>query len=105
MLLVLALGAGLILVTLDRGEGEASGGLPRLRVDPNVVPERVLIALPQLGPARAAAIVEARQEGPFRSLGDLEARVRGIGPATAAVLAPHLRFPLADARSDDPLAP
>ena len=64
----------------------------RLRVDPNLGPRAVLLALPGLGPARVAAIEAARSSSPFRSLGDLDRRVKGIGPATAASLEPHLRF-------------
>jgi competence protein ComEA len=64
----------------------------RLRVDPNVAPRQVLLALPGLGPARVAAIEAARSSSPFRSLGDLDRRVKGIGPATAASLESHLRF-------------
>jgi len=40
-----------------------------------------LEAVPGIGPARAAAIVAGRGEGPYRELADL-ARVRGIGPVT-----------------------
>jgi competence protein ComEA len=65
---------------------------PRLIVDPNTAPPAVLQALPRLGPALVARIVEARQETPFRSLDDLDARVRGIGPATIAALRPYLRI-------------
>ncbi len=64
----------------------------RLRVDPNLAPRQVLVALPGLGPARVAAIGTARGSSPFRSLDDLDRRVKGIGPATAASLEPHLRF-------------
>lgn len=64
----------------------------RLRVDPNLGPRGVLLALPGLGPARVAAIEAARSSSPFRSLGDLDRRVKGIGPLTAALLEPHLRF-------------
>ena len=63
-----------------------------LRVDPNTAPAEVLEALPSLGPARVRAILAAREEAPFTSLVDLDVRVKGIGPAIAADLAPHLRF-------------
>ncbi len=49
-----------------------------------------LLTLPGIGAARAAAIVAEREaHGPFASPRELE-RVRGIGPATAALLAPLL---------------
>ena len=36
-----------------------------------------------IGPAIAQRIIEERGKGPFKSLDDLQARVRGIGEATA----------------------
>jgi competence ComEA-like helix-hairpin-helix protein len=42
-------------------------------------------ALPGIGPARARAIVEARERRPFRSVDELRA-VHGIGPRTLAGL-------------------
>jgi competence protein ComEA len=66
---------------------------PSLVVDVNAAPPEVLLALPRLGPVLVGRIVEGRRERPFVSLGDLDARVRGIGPVTAAALRPHLRFP------------
>lgn len=57
---------------------------PRFSPDVNRAPEHHLLLLPQVGPARARAIVEERaRAGPFASLGDLQ-RVRGIGPSIAA---------------------
>lgn len=55
------------------------------RIDLNRAPAQWLEALPGLGPTRAAAIVAARRDGPFRSLTELE-RVHGIGPVTRARL-------------------
>jgi competence protein ComEA len=63
-----------------------------LVVNVNTAPAAVLDALPRLGPALAGRIVAGREERPFHSLGDLDARVKGIGPATVAALRPHLRF-------------
>ena len=63
-----------------------------LVVDPNTVPTEVLGALPRIGPVLAGRIAEERLRGPFRSLDDLDARVRGIGPATIEALRPHLRI-------------
>ncbi|HEX5138715.1 MAG TPA: helix-hairpin-helix domain-containing protein [Planctomycetota bacterium] len=60
--------------------------------DLNTSPERHLLLLPGIGPLRARAIVEERANGPFSTVADL-ARVRGIGPATTAALAPLVRTP------------
>jgi competence protein ComEA len=65
---------------------------PRLVVDPNTAPPAVFHALPKLGPAMVGRIVAARAVAPFRSIDDLDARVRGIGPATRAALRPYLQF-------------
>ncbi len=62
------------------------------RLDPNVAEVVELRRLPGVGPATAEAIVRSREaDGPFVGPDDLE-RVRGIGPATVAKLAPHLTF-------------
>ncbi|MBN2492739.1 MAG: helix-hairpin-helix domain-containing protein [Planctomycetes bacterium] len=63
---------------------------PEFRVDPNRDPWHRLVALPGVGPQRAAAIVADRAaRGPFRDARDLT-RVPGIGPALVRKLAPHL---------------
>jgi competence protein ComEA len=65
------------------GGGSATPGAP---VDLNTATAAELDALPGVGPATAAAIVQDReQHGPFRTVDDL-ARVRGIGPAKLAQL-------------------
>ena len=63
-----------------------------LVADANSAPLPVLNALPGLGPVLSGRIVEARERGPIRSLGDLDRRVKGIGPVKAAALKPFLRF-------------
>jgi hypothetical protein len=63
-----------------------------LRPDLNLAPERHLVLLPGIGPARARAIAEERAHDPFRSLGDLT-RVKGIGPVTTEAVAPFVRLP------------
>ena len=63
-----------------------------LRIDPNAAPRAVLLTLPRFGGSLADALIRARQERPFRSLQDLDDRVRGVGPATVARLRPLLRF-------------
>jgi competence protein ComEA len=67
--LVLALNGGMV------GAGEDG------RVDINTASVSELTALPGIGPAKAAAIVEERERKPFASVDDLT-RVSGIGERT-----------------------
>ena len=61
-------------------------------VNVNTASENELTALPGIGPAKAAAIVQVRtQSGPFKSLADLD-NVPGIGPATLANITPLVVF-------------
>lgn len=62
------------------------------KVDPNAATVEALEGLPHIGPTLARRIVDARGDGPFRSAEDLRVRVRGIGPATLARIAPYLQF-------------
>jgi competence protein ComEA len=76
------------------GAGAALSG-PALRVlglpvDPNRADTLTLETLPGVGPARAAAIVAAREARPFAASADL-GRVPGIGPKTLARLAGLVR--------------
>jgi competence protein ComEA len=73
-----------------RGPQRVAARPPVLRVDPSTAPAHVLEALPQIGPTMASRIVAERQVRPFASLDDLRRRVRGLGLATMAKLAPHL---------------
>jgi competence protein ComEA len=67
--------------------GDAPAGA---RVNLNSAPAAELQTLPGVGPALAARIVAWRSEhGPFRTPGEL-VQVRGIGPNTAARLAPRV---------------
>lgn len=67
-------------------------------IDPNVAGEEDLDRLPGVGAAKAARIVEDREEnGPFGNVEDL-ARVPGIGPGSVERLRPFLRV-TAGARS------
>jgi len=61
-------------------------------IDVNAASAAELERLPRIGPALAARIVAWREKhGPFESLESLR-HVRGIGPATARVLAPLVTF-------------
>lgn len=79
----------------DTSEGDSPRNTPEpagLRVNPNTATPAELQLLPGIGPARARAIVEERQQrGPFDSVEDL-ARVHGIGPVTVERLRPYVRF-------------
>jgi hypothetical protein len=84
---------GLVMIAAG-GSGHSARRIepaPRLIVDPNTAPAEVLTALPHLGPAMVGRIIAQREKALFRSLEDLDARVRGIGPATAASLRPFLQ--------------
>lgn len=65
---------------------------PTLVVDPNTCPVEVLQALPRLGPVLASRIVTERELKPFRTVDELDARIRGIGPVTLAAIRPFLRI-------------
>jgi len=56
------------------------------QLDVNRASAEDLDTLKGIGPALAARIVQARAERPFRDWADLQARVRGLGPTTAARL-------------------
>lgn len=62
------------------------------RIDLNRASARILTALPGIGPARAAAILDAREENAYQSTKELE-RVPGVGPATRARLERFVEVP------------
>lgn len=65
---------------------------PVLPVDVNLASAAELERLPRVGPALAARLVAWRDaHGPFESVESLR-HVRGIGPATARLLAPLVTF-------------
>lgn len=54
-------------------------------VDLNSADEATLDSLKGVGPVKAKAIADERKKnGPFKNLDDVQARVKGIGPATIA---------------------
>jgi hypothetical protein len=62
-----------------------------LAIDPNRADRGTLEALPGIGAARAAALVEARTGKPFCGPEDL-GRVKGIGPKTRRAVEGWLSF-------------
>ncbi len=60
-------------------------------LDPNRASAEDLTVLPGIGPARAAAIVAAREARPFCEAADLM-RAHGLGPKTVARLRSWLSF-------------
>ncbi|AQT68669.1 ComE operon protein 1 [Anaerohalosphaera lusitana] len=72
----------------------AGGGTPVVedRIDVNAADAESLVRLPGIGPSKAEAIVEYREEArKFERVEDME-DVKGIGPKTVEKLRPFLRF-------------
>ena len=75
-----------------------SGGAPEVSprsfpIDIDRATVKELETLPRIGPSLAARIVAERDaNGPFRSLGSLDKRVKGIGPGLAKVIEPFVTF-------------
>ena len=91
------------------GPRQATGAGGRAAVDVDRADAAALEGLPGIGPALAGRIVAERaRNGPFGGLSGLDARVRGVGPALAARLAPSVTFsgvprpPTADATPSVP---
>jgi competence protein ComEA len=91
-LIVAAMGLALLRRSDHPKSGDAFTVAPTLVVDANTAPARVLTALPHVGPTLVRAWVAARADRPFTSPEDAQSRVRGLGPATLAQIAPYLRF-------------
>jgi len=73
--------------------GPPAGLAPAGRVNLNAANAAALDALPGIGPARAASIVQYRaQHGPFQSVEDL-GRVPGMGAAAVARVREHVAVP------------
>lgn len=63
-----------------------------LKVNINLADEQTLEKLPRIGPVMAKRIIAHRENyGYFTSIQDLQ-EVKGIGPATASQLEPHIIF-------------
>lgn len=65
-----------------------------LLLNPNLATAAELALLPEVGPARAAAIIASR---PYHSLDDLD-RAMSIGPATLGKIRPYLTLDSDDGR-------
>jgi hypothetical protein len=87
-----AVGLGFFAGDSRGSRDEGAGRLAELRLDPNTVPPEVLTALPHVGASLVDRWVKAREERPFRSLEDAQARVRGLGVATLGQIAPYFDF-------------
>lgn len=82
-------GSGAMVPTINKRKGQSALLEP---VNINRASATELERLPRVGPALAARIITWReQHGPFRTIEDLR-HVRGIGPTTAALLAPSVTF-------------
>jgi competence ComEA-like helix-hairpin-helix protein len=94
----LALSLGFARAMLERAEGSPIIGLGA-RINPNEAPAASLMRLPQIGAARARAIVAHRDRAGtpagrtpvFKKADDLQ-QIKGIGPAIVEDLRPWLRF-------------
>jgi competence protein ComEA len=72
----------------------AASGASASPIDLDVASAAEIERLPRIGPALAGRIIANRDSlGPFGSLEELQ-RVRGVGPAMAKTLAPHVTFSL-----------
>lgn len=60
-------------------------GMAFAAVDLNSADQTTIDGLKGIGPVKAKAIVDERKKnGPFKNIDDVQARVKGIGPATVA---------------------
>ena len=90
LLIGLGFSSGQAIANSEQDQHQAIAASQQLNV--NQASEEQLTSLPGIGPARAAAIIERREEqGPFRNLDDLQ-KVSGIGPATIRDLQPLVNF-------------
>ena len=101
LVIAAALGLAIASRSVPQSASDAIVAGPDLVLDPNTAPPRVLETLPHVGRTLVQQIVAARADRPFRSLDDARRRVRGLGPATLAKLAPYLSFAASSAYSSD----
>jgi len=87
-----ALGLAVASQSGSRSSGQSIVAAPDLLLDANTAPPGVLETLPHVGRTLVRQLVAAREVRPFASLDDAGSRVRGLGPATRARIAPYLRF-------------
>jgi hypothetical protein len=90
------LGLMVMLAAMYWAHRQPSLEVPPQRINPNTASMASLVRLPGIGKARAMDIIHYRQnqkpnETVFLSTRDLQG-IRGIGPKTAAALAPWLTF-------------
>lgn len=93
-------GVGALVLAFGRPSPRGGPACPLAeKINPNSAPVASLVRLPQIGPARARAVVAYRDEvrvrtgqsAPFHCSDDLQC-VRGIGPKTTAEIADCLVF-------------
>jgi len=90
LLIGLALTSGQVLANPDQDQQQAISASQQINI--NQATAEQLTSLPGIGPSRATAIIEMReQQGPFSDLDDLQ-KVSGIGPATARDIQPLVNF-------------
>jgi hypothetical protein len=87
-----ALGLAVASLSAPRSGGAGIVVAPDLVLDVNTAPPGVLETLPHFGRTLVRQLVAAREVRPLASLDDAGSRVRGLGPATLAQIAPYLRF-------------
>jgi competence ComEA-like helix-hairpin-helix protein len=104
----LALSAGFASLALERS-ADARTVCPDGRVNPNDAPVASLMRLPQIGRARARAIVAHREQRgtptgrlpAFQTADDLR-QIKGIGPAIVEDIRPWLQFDPGSRDGDEP---
>ncbi len=92
MLCLVAIATGAVFMGLESRSGAVVSIDPTLEVEVNSAPAGVLLTLPAMGPSVVGRIVLERERGPYRSLDDFDARVRGVGPVTILLIRSYLRF-------------
>jgi competence protein ComEA len=81
--------SGSVVLAAQAASGEAPAEPPSGVVNVNTATTQQLQLLPGIGPSRAQAIIERREQHPFRRPEDLLA-IRGIGRATLNRMLPYV---------------